>query len=146
MTDIIKAYRKIIILTFPPDVVEKPMVCNLTRLFDITFNILQAQITPRKEGFMTLEIIGSEDNCQKSLSYLKEHGIKLSEAAHKISRDEDLCVHCGVCTAICPSEALRLNSRDRTVIYDQERCTACGLCVRICPVRAMQMEVENGQW
>ncbi len=146
MTDLIKAYRKIVILTFPPDVVEKPMVCNLARLYDITFNILRAQISPRREGFMTLELIGSEENCKQSLSYLKEHGIKLSEAAQRISRDEDSCVQCGMCTALCPTSALSLDLGDRRVLFDMERCTACGLCVRVCPVKAMHMEVENGQW
>lgn len=145
-SDLIKSYRKIVILSFPPDVVDKPMVCNLTRRFDVTFNIIQAQVTPRKEGFMTLELIGSEENCKKSLEYLKEYGIKLSEAAQKISRDEDSCIQCGVCTAMCPSDALHLRLSDRRVDYDMDRCTACGLCVRVCPVRAMRLEVENGQW
>lgn len=144
MSELIKAYRKIIILSFPPDVVDKPMVCNLTRLFDITYNIVQASITPRKEGFMTLELIGTEENCKKGLSYLKEHGIKLSEVAQRISRDEESCIQCGVCTAMCPVNALYLNKPDRRILFDMDRCTACGLCIRVCPVRAMVMEVENG--
>ncbi len=146
MSEIIKAYRKIVVLNFPPDVVEKPMVCNLARLFDVSFNILQAQITPRREGFMTLEIIGSEENCTKSISYLKEHSIKISEVAQKISRDEESCIQCGMCTAICPNLSLSLNLADRRVVFDKERCTGCGLCVRVCPVQAMHMEVENGHW
>ena len=146
MSEIIKAYRKIILLSFPPDVVEKPMVCNLARLFDVTFNILQAQVTPRKEGFMTLEIMGSEENCQKGISYLKEHSIKISEVAQRISRNEESCIQCGLCTALCPNNSLYLNRADRRVLYDAERCTACGMCVRICPVQAMNMEVENGGW
>lgn len=145
MSELIKSFRKIVILSFPPDVVDKPMVCNMTRLFDITFNILQASITPRKEGFMTLELIGTEENCKKSLDYLKESGIKLSEVAQRISRDEESCIQCGLCTAMCPSNALHLNIVNRRVEYDMDRCTACGLCVKVCPVRAMLLEVENGQ-
>jgi ferredoxin len=146
MTDIVKAYRKIIILTYPTDMVDKPLLCNLTRLHDVTFNILKAQISPRKEGYMTIELTGSEENCKNGISYLKEQGVKISNAAHKISRNEDCCVHCGLCTAVCSNESLCLDPETRKITFDMERCTACGLCVRICPVRAMNTELENGQW
>jgi len=146
MSDIVKAYRKIVILTFPPDMVDKPVVCNLTRLFEVTFNILKAQITPRKEGYMTIELTGSEESCINGIKYLKEQGIKTSNAAQKISRNDESCIHCGMCTAICSNDSLALDPKTRKIAFDMERCTACGLCVRICPVRAMNTEVENGQW
>ncbi len=126
--------------------VQKPVVCNLTRLFDVTFNILKAQITPRREGYMTIELTGCEENCIKGINYLKEQGIKTSSVAQRIFRDDELCIQCGMCTAICPNESLRLDKATRLVVYDMERCTACGLCVRVCPVRAMILDVENGQW
>lgn len=140
------AYRKNIHLIFPPDISGTPVVCNLTRLFDLSFNILKAQITPRKEGYMTLELIGSEENYNKGISYLKENHIKVSNVAQRISRDEDSCMHCGMCTAICPNSSLHNDREARVVLFDKERCTACGMCVRICPVNAMNVEVENGPW
>lgn len=141
-----KAYRKNIHLTFPPDLAGNPLVCNLTRLFDLSFNIMKAQITPRKEGYMTIELIGTEDNYKKGVSYLKENHIKVSSVAQRISRDEESCMHCGMCTAICPNNSLHNDREARIVIFDKERCTACGMCVRICPVNAMNVEVENGPW
>ncbi len=146
MTDIIKAHRKIILLKFPAEMSGKPVVYNLARRFDLTFNILTAQITPRKEGHMTLELCGTEENYAHGISYLKEHGITISDVAQRISRAEDSCIHCGMCTAVCPGDALHIDPVSRQVIYDMDRCTACGLCVRVCPVRAMQLEVENGHW
>jgi ferredoxin len=147
MTDVDKSYRKIIYLTFPQEVSGRPMVCNLTRLFDLTFNILKAQIPPRREGNMTLELSGTEENYKKGVSYLKDHGIKVASAAQRISRDEESCTHCGTCTAICPNDSLYLDRTTMRVVFDKERCAACGLCTRVCPVRAMHVEVENGnEW
>ncbi|MGX7948427.1 NIL domain-containing protein [Oleidesulfovibrio alaskensis] len=146
MNDTQKAYRKNIHLTFPPQVSKEPVVCNLTRLFDLTFNILKAQIPPRKEGYLTLELVGSQENCGKAIAYLKEHEIAVSPVDQRISRDEDSCMHCGMCTAICPVDALHMDWVARTVTFDTERCTACGLCTKVCPVRAMHVEVENGPW
>lgn len=144
--DIVKAQRKIVILTFPSESVRKPVVCNLARHFDLTFNILKAQITPRREGHMTLELSGTEDNYAKGMAYLKEHGIKVSYAAQKISKDEESCIQCGLCTAICPTDAMTWDTKKRVIIFDRERCTACGMCTRVCPVRAIFVELENGHW
>jgi ferredoxin len=141
-----KAYRKNIHLIFPPDISGNPLVCNLTRLYDLTFNILKTQITPRKEGYMTLELIGTEENYHKGITYLKENQIKVSAVAQRISRDEESCMHCGMCTAICPTSSLHNDREARVVLFDKERCTACGMCVRVCPVNAMNVEVENGPW
>lgn len=141
-----KNYRKNIHLTFPSDNSSSPVVCNLTRLFDLSFNILKAQITPRKEGYMTLELIGSEENYMKGIDYLKENQIKVSPVAQRISRNEESCIHCGMCTAICPNDSLSMDREKREVVFDKERCTACGMCARVCPVDAMNVEVENGPW
>ncbi|GFM38356.1 NIL domain-containing protein [Desulfovibrio psychrotolerans] len=141
-----KHFRKNIHLTFPPDVSGNPVVCNLTRLYDLSFNILKAQITPRKEGYMTLELIGSEENYRKGVEYLADNGIRVAPVAQRISRDEESCMHCGMCTAICPNSSLCMDREMRVVLFDKERCTACGMCVRICPVNAMSVETENGPW
>ena len=38
-----KPYRTNVHLTFPPTISGAPLVCNLTRLFDLDFNISTAQ-------------------------------------------------------------------------------------------------------
>ncbi len=142
-----KTYRKNIHLAFPPEVSDAPVVCNLTRMFDLTFNILKAQITPRKEGYLTLELFGNEENCHKAIAYLKEQDISVSSVDQRISRNEESCMHCGTCTAICPVEALHVDwATTRRVVFDIDRCTACGLCTKVCPVRAMHVQLENGPW
>ncbi len=142
-TDVVKGYRKIVYLSFPSEVSSRPIVCNLARLYDLSYNILKAQIHPRHEGTMILEISGMEEDFQKGITYLKECNVRVESVAQKIFRDEDSCVHCGMCTALCPTRALELDMASRKVSFDPERCSACGMCRRICPVNAMSVDMEE---
>lgn len=146
MKEVSKGFRKIIYLSFPPDVSGRPVVCNLLRNFDLSFNILKADISPRHEGTMTLEISGPETDFHKGVGYLKENGVRITPVAHKIFRDEDSCIHCGICTAMCPTDALLLDQADKTIRFDVDKCSACGMCTRVCPVKAMTLDLdENGR-
>ena len=138
------AYHRNLHLSFPSDVSGTPVISNLTRLYDVTFNIMQASITPRKEGFMTLEISGSQENCLQAIEYLRGQSITVTDPAQRISRNEDSCMHCGMCLAVCPRGSLYINREEHTVGFNIELCTACGLCTKICPVNAMTVELENG--
>jgi len=136
--------RKIVHLSFSPETSGKPVVCNIIKLFDLCFNILKAQINPREVGEMVLEIHGLEQAVNDGLEYLKEHGVKITPVAQKVRKDEDLCVHCGVCTALCRPRALEIDRKTWRVRLDSEKCVACGLCVKLCPVKAMETQLENG--
>jgi L-aspartate semialdehyde sulfurtransferase ferredoxin len=136
--------KKVVYLTFPTEASNKPLVCDLARLYQLSFSILKAQITPRQEGQMTIEIAGSKEAYEQSVAYLKEHGIGVAPVAQRISRDEQSCIHCGVCTALCPTKALMLNLETRLVEFNSEACSACGMCTKVCPVKAMEMLLENG--
>lgn len=143
MKEVIKGFRKIVYLSFPPEASGRPVVCNLTRLFDLNFNILKADISSRHVGSMTLELSGLEEDFHKGIKYLKESGVRITPVAHKIFRNEESCIHCGLCTAMCPTDALILEMSDRTVIFDVEKCSACGMCTRVCPVKAMTLDLED---
>ena len=139
-----KQYRKIIHLTFSPENSGKPVMCELVRSYDVTFNIVAARTTPGKEGYLTIEISGLEDNCKQSLQYLRDEGIIVVAARQHVSRREEACMHCGMCLALCPVQALSIDSDSRMVLFNEEECTACGMCTRICPVQAMQSDVATG--
>jgi ferredoxin len=141
-----KEYSRIVSLRFPPESSGQPMMYNLAKLFDLTFNILQANINPRREGHMILELSGSAERYRQGVTYLQEQGIKVTPVAHEISRNEESCMHCGLCTALCPSKALHLNMETRKVDFDRDKCTACNMCVTVCPVHAMIMEVDTNAW
>lgn len=139
-----KSQKKVIYLTFPPESSGKPLVCDLARVYNLRFSILKAQITPRHEGQMTIELVGSPEDFSKGLAFLKDHGVGVMPAAQRISRDESLCIHCGVCTALCPTKSLALDLETRLVTFDAETCSSCGMCTKVCPVKAMEILFENG--
>jgi ferredoxin len=130
-------YSKILKLRFPATEVKKPVVCNLSRNYDLMFNILNAGILPRKEGFMVLEISGSRKNFKEGINYLKRQGVDVQNASQEIKRDENKCTHCGSCTAVCPTGALSVVRPEMKVTFDQQKCSVCELCVTACPPRAI---------
>ncbi|MFH2058064.1 MAG: NIL domain-containing protein [Pseudomonadota bacterium] len=131
-------YSKIVILNFPPEVTQQALVCQLTKKYDLLFNILSARISNRKEGYMVLEILSaSKSGFNKGVRYLKDKGVSVSLPEHQIFKDEEICTHCGACTAVCPTEALYIKRPEMEVIFDKEKCSVCELCVITCPSRAM---------
>jgi ferredoxin len=136
-------YSKILKLRFPVTEVQKPVVCNLAREYDLMFNILNAGILPRKEGFMVLEISGSRKNFTEGIKYLKRQGVDVQNASREIKRNENKCTHCGSCTAVCPTGALSIKRPEMEVEFDQQKCSVCELCVTACPPRAMEVRPTN---
>jgi ferredoxin len=130
-------------LRFPITEVQKPIVCNLAREYDLVFNILNAGILPRKEGFMVLEISGDPKNFKEGVDYLKRQGVDVQNASQEIERIETKCTHCGSCTAVCPTGALAVQRPSMEVAFDQQKCIVCELCLAACPPRAIQARPTN---
>lgn len=132
-------YAKILILKFPITKSHEPIVCNLTKNYDLMFNILNATILPRKEGIMVLELSGTKKNFKEGVAYLKQQGVKVQNASQEVKRLDKKCTHCGACTAVCPTGALALKRPEMRVQFDQKKCSICELCVPACPPRAMEV-------
>jgi len=123
--------------------VQKPIVCQLVQGYDLTFNILNAAILPRKEGIMVLELSGNKKNFRDGVKYLKEQGVHVQNADQEVKRSKKRCTHCGACTAVCPTGALFIQRPEMTVEFDQQKCSVCELCVPTCPTRAMSIRPVN---
>lgn len=136
-------YSKILILRFPKTEVEKPIVCHLVKDYDLTFNILNAAVLPRKEGIMVLELIGTRKNFKDGINYLKNQGVHVESASQEIKRIKKKCTHCGACTAVCPTGALSIQRPEMMVEFDHKKCSVCELCVPTCPTRAMDARPTN---
>ncbi|MBR4421477.1 MAG: 4Fe-4S binding protein [Erysipelotrichaceae bacterium] len=50
--------------------------------------------------------------------------------------DRDVCIGCGACTGVCPTESLSLDDEGKSVC-NEETCVDCGACVATCPVEAL---------
>jgi len=131
---------KKIVLKFPHKMVDQPIVYKLVKDHDLIFNILKARVTPKEEGLLVIELIGSKENYAAGVKYLTDLGVEIQPLSQDVSRDEKRCTHCGACITICPTDALVLNKKTRLVDFDASKCIACELCVKACPPRAMKVK------
>jgi len=128
---------KKIVLKFPRQLVDQPIVSNLVKKYDLDFNILKAYVTPNEEGLLVMELSGPEEAVSGGLEYLADVGVGVQPLSQDIVWDEERCIHCGACTSVCPTGALSLDRDTMLVRYDNTKCIACEHCVSACPVRAM---------
>jgi ferredoxin len=135
--------KKGLVLRFPPEIVDQPIVYRLVKDFNLVFNILKAMITPGKEGIMILELSGDKENLEKGLKFLTDVGVDVKTIAQQVAKNEEVCIHCGACTAVCPTGALFVDRQTFQVIYDPEKCTACGFCVSACITKAMEVFIPS---
>ncbi len=131
--------KKRIILRFKRSTIDKPIVYRLVKDFDLIFNILRASVSPRAESMMVLEMEGDEAAFAAGVEYLKKAGVDIEPIEQDISRDEERCVHCGMCTSVCAPDALEIDRETMKVKFDYEKCVGCEFCVRVCPVKAMHV-------
>ncbi|SFM79824.1 NIL domain-containing protein [Thermodesulforhabdus norvegica] len=136
-------YAKMLVLRFPSEIVDKPIITNLVRNYNLTFNILKAQIFPRREGLLVLELRGNKSDYDRGIEYLKRIGVQVESIGQSIRRDEELCLQCGACTAVCPTGALHIKRPEMEVLFDPERCSACEWCVKACPAHAMRVTFDR---
>jgi ferredoxin len=130
---------KRIVLHFPRQLVNRPIVSRLVKDFDLDFNILKASITPEEEGLLVLELIGEQKDYNQGIKYLTDSGVIIQALSQDIVRNEERCTQCGACVTICPTGAFELNLATREVAFHNERCVACGICLTACPPRAMEV-------
>jgi len=136
-------YSKVLLLRFPREIVNEPVVVNLVKKFDLSFNILKATIYPRKEGMVVMELSGDRKNYNSGVKYLRDTGVKVERISQDIKRNEEKCFHCGACTAVCPTGALYIERPEMTVNFDKDRCSACELCVSACLANAMEVNFDK---
>ena len=131
---------KKIVLHFPQQSIDKPIVSALIRDFNLDFNILKASISPGEEGLMILELTGAQKDYDRGITYLQEAGLEIQSLSQDVLRNEERCTHCGACITMCPTRAFSLEKGTRKVNFDNSRCIVCELCVRACPPRAMELK------
>lgn len=122
-------------LTFSPNIVSKPIISNLVKNYDITFNILRADITP-KGGKMLIEISGTQQ--KQAVEFMEKEGIHLNPINKVVKKDEEKCIDCGACISLCPVEAIK-PAEDWTIEVDDLKCIGCSFCTNSCPTRAIRV-------
>lgn len=134
-----------LVLRFPSTLVEQPIIYYLVKDYDLMVNILRADINPKKEGRLVLELSGGEESFRRALDWLRERGLQIMNLKQQITWREERCTHCGACSVICPSEALVLERPAMKVRFVEEKCVVCELCLSACPARAMETLLDNAK-
>lgn len=127
-----------IVLLFPAEVVEQPFLYHLVRDYNLIINVLKANINPKKEGKLVLELAGKKENYTEGINFIESRGVKVLPLEQQIVWNEERCTHCGACTVICLSGALEMVRSEMSIKFNGEKCIACGHCLKACPARAVE--------
>jgi uncharacterized Fe-S center protein len=125
-------YSERVVLHFPKELVNQPLIHELVKKFDIQFNILKAQVTQEEDGLMVLGLSGTQKSVAEATKHLKAHGVGVQPLDKDISIDKKRCTECGACVAQCPVDALSADARTACVSLDAAKCIACERCVPAC--------------
>lgn len=129
-------------LTFGHETAHGSWVCRIAKLFDVEFSIVKANISSRREGYLIIDLKGTKETCDKVIAYLAENNINVTPVAQRIWHNEEECLDCGLCTALCPTSALTMNA-DNHLVFEKSKCIVCLNCTKICPVHALKSDLTE---
>lgn len=128
---------KKIYLYFPKSETEKPIVYQLVKQFDLIVNIFRAKVTSEEEGYLSLEVTGTQENIDRAFEFLNGFDVDIHAGNKGMIWDAGRCGQCGACIAHCPTGALSIIDRDtRQVDFNEDVCIECLACVAACPFGA----------
>jgi ferredoxin len=129
---------KKLMLFFPRCECEKPIIYHLVKDYNLVVNVYRAKVTPEEEGYLVLDVTGTEDDIERALAFVKTFNVSINYSGKGVTRDENSCTHCGHCITHCPTIALRIvDKATREVIYSEADCIECMACIRVCPFGAL---------
>ena len=132
-----RTVTKKLMLFFPRCECEKPIIYHLVKDHNLIVNIYRAKVTPEEEGYLVLDVTGTEEDIQKGMDFVKTFNVSINYTGKGVTVDEEFCTHCGHCLTHCPTEALHIEDMaTRQVIYTESKCIECMGCIRVCPYGA----------
>jgi len=127
-------------IIYPVNHITAPIVSTLIKKYNLEINILHADISAIKVGTLVADVSGRKADIDAALQYIEQAGVEYKIFTNKLIWNEEKCVHCGACTAVCPSSALTMSKQDWTLQFSREKCLVCGLCVKACPLSVMSLQ------
>lgn len=71
---------QVIRLLYPPHLLDVPIINQLIRRFNLTFNIIRAEVTP-DYGWVDLQLTGSSAAIESAIAWLTGHGVEVQRLA-----------------------------------------------------------------
>jgi ferredoxin len=126
-------------LFFPRCECEKPIIYHLVKDHNLIVNVYRAKVTPEEEGYLVLDVTGTEADIQRAMDFVKTFDVSINYTGKGVTWDQDRCTHCGHCITHCPTGALHIaDSATREVVYSETKCIECLACLRVCPFGACE--------
>ncbi len=72
--------EQVIRLIYPPTLLDVPVINQLIRRYDLTVNILRAQVTPT-EGWVDVQLSGNDAAIENAITWLSGRGIEVQRLA-----------------------------------------------------------------
>lgn len=130
--------KKKYFLHFPKDSNQKPVLYHLVKDYDLVIHIFRARINPDEEGYLVLDLSGSEEQLENGVAYLTSCGVEVNDRQEGLVWNETNCVSCGNCLTHCPTHALYVEDRtSMKVNFLMDKCIECLNCLKICPFDAV---------
>jgi ferredoxin len=122
---------------FPKCECEKPIIYHLVKDYNLIVNVFRAKVTPQEQGYLVLDVTGTEEDVARAVAYVGAFGVTVNYAGKGVTWDARRCTHCGHCLTHCPTAALHVANRaTREIAFDEEKCIECLACIRACPYGA----------
>mgnify|MGYP000435934947 CR=1 FL=1 len=71
-----------LMLYFPKSETEKPIVYHLVKDYGLVVNIFRAKVTPEEEGYLVLDVTGTEEDIEKALAFIKTFNVAINTAGN----------------------------------------------------------------
>ncbi len=118
-----------------------PVTYRLAKDFNVAASIIRAHVAPNQVGKLVVELSGDIDQLDAAIDWMRTQDIGVSFTSREISIDENQCVDCGLCTGVCPTEALSLDAKTWRLNFTRSRCIVCEQCIPACPVQAISINL-----
>ncbi len=129
---------KKLMLWFPKCECEKPIVYHLVRDYDLLVNVFRARVTPEEEGYLALDVTGTEANIERAMEYIRTFNVTINFTGKGLTWNRDRCAGCGNCLTHCRTGALHIPDRNTmAVLFDETKCLECLGCLKACPFGAI---------
>ena len=127
-----------LMLYFPECETEKPIVYHLVKDYDLVINIFRARVTPEEEGYLVLDVTGTEENILQGTEFIRSLDIRIDAVNKGLTWDKYKCAQCGSCVPHCPTDALSIPDRTTMeIVFNTEECIECLSCIKVCPFGAV---------
>ena len=130
-------YKSRVVCFFSEAQSEQPIIYRLVKDYNLVINILKADINPRKEGYLVVELSGNREDYESGIGFLKDIGVRVEPLSQTVVWQEEICAQCGACASFCPTGALDIDRSTMEISFDNSKCVVCGMCLDCCPTRAM---------